>query len=912
MALAAGTRLGPYEILAPLGAGGMGEVYRARDARLGRDVAIKVLPPEMARDPDRLRRFEQEARAAAALNHGNILAVHDVGTASLGSAGGHGIEPDIAYLVTELLDGRTLRQLLVDEKLTTARAIDLAAQIADGLAAAHGRGIVHRDLKPENLFVTTDGRVKILDFGLAKATPDASATTDTPTQAATAPHVILGSAGYMAPEQVRGQPVDHRADIFTFGAVLYEMLTGRRAFAASHGLDAMNAIVREVPPPVPSTADRPVPPTVIRILERCLEKSPSARFQSTTDLAFALKSFSHAETAAVTGSIAPPVVEARWPRVVRWVAAGGAAAGAIAFWWLWQRDRVPASVPAPLVRFTIAEPPGMSFGPQPIAPFATISPDGHHLAFYATRPDETTLWVRSLQSLEARPVTRKLAGTLGFPFWSPDSRSIGFFADGKLRRVDLDSGAEQTIVEANLPGGIDATWGPDGTIICGVASNGLHRVSSGGGASLTPLVPQDSDRPERFGRMPSFLPDGRHFLFQRAGDNSIWVGALNGSPSKRVRIAADSGAVYAPPGYLLFSHESTLLAQPFDPGRLEVTGSPLLVAEEIRTNVANGRSAFTVSSTGTLVYRSGEAISARGLTWVDRTGRELGVVKDSMGPHAGFRLFPDERRLLTHLHDSSEGGGDVWTIDLQTGARTRVTSDPAHDRGGLLSPDGLTAAWNSDRNGKTQIFRRPSNGTGADERFVTPSAQSQISDWSAHWIVFTADDPPRGPAIWVAPPTEPAKAKPYLSTEFEEEMGRLSPDERWMAYLSNETGARNVWIRSFPDANGDKQPVSGKPVSSRGAAGAYLFLTWRQDGRELFYVDIDGWITAVSLAPGPRTITVGTPQRLFQKERVGATAVAVTRDGQRFLVALPDKVEDLNARVPLTVVMNWPATLRQR
>jgi eukaryotic-like serine/threonine-protein kinase len=913
MPLSPGTRLGPYEILSAIGAGGMGEVYRARDARLGRDVAVKVLPPELARDTERLGRFEQEARAAAALNHSNILAVYDVGTAHLRPSV-DAAEVDIAYIVTELLDGQTLRQLLADEKLTTTRAVDLAAQIADGLAAAHGRGIIHRDLKPENLFVTTDGRAKILDFGLAKVSPDASTTGETPTQSATAPHMVLGTAGYMAPEQVRGQPVDHRADIFAFGAVLYEMLTARRAFAGDTALDTLSAILREAPAAVPSTIDRPVPPMLLRIVERCLEKSPLARFQSTTDLAFALKGLSHADsgTTAAQSTLAP-VITRGWRRVVPWAIAGTAAAATIVLWRLWQVASVP--VHSPVVRFTIPAPAGTSFGPQPMAPFPVISPDGRHLAFFALRTGEPpSLWVRPLDGVEARPLTRKPSRAGGFPFWSPDSRSIGFLSDGKLKRVDLDSGAEQTVADG--VGNADATWGPDGTIICAPSvAAGMFRVASGGGP-LIPLVSENSDRPERFGRAPAFLPDGRHFLFWSTQDRWIWLGALDGSAPRRL-LPSDSGAIYTSPGYLLFSRHGTLLAQPFDLGRLQViTRSPLVVTEDVRSNESNGRAAFTASSTGVLVYRTGDVISAGTLTWFDRGGTELGVVKDSLAPYAGLQFFPDERRIITHLHDDTEGGGDLWTVDLEQGTRTRVTSDPKHDGGAVLSPDGLMTAWNSNRAGSDQIFRRPSNGTGADERFVNVAVPTVVTDWSANWIVFTSQDPePRSAngllrtSIWVAPATEPSKARPYLSTEHTEYLGRLSPDERWMAYVSDESGVPAIWIRPFPDANAGKWRVSGNERVSLGGPGAGVFIKWRADGRELFYVNFSGGVMAVPIKPGPSAIEVGPPQQLFQKPGIVGTGVAVTHDGQRFLVVIPSRPGN---DTPLTVVINWRSLLEPR
>jgi serine/threonine protein kinase/sugar lactone lactonase YvrE len=894
MPLGAGARLGHYEVVSVIGAGGMGEVYRVRDPRLGRDVAIKILPADVGHDPDRLRRFEEEARAAAALNHPNILAVHDVGS-----------DNGVSFIVTELLDGRTLRQLLEDERLTISRAVDLASQVADGLAAAHAHGMVHRDIKPENLFVTHDGRAKILDFGLAKPSVD-GARSEMATRSATAPHVVLGTAGYMAPEQVRGEAVDYRADIFAFGAVLFEMLTGRRAFAGDTALDAMTAVLRDAPSALTSTAERPIPPSLARVVERCLEKSPAARFQSTIDLAFALEGLLHGDSSGATATVLqlPSPVASWWPRVLPWAVAAVFGGIAILLWHPW-RPTPEAPLP-PVIRFSIPEPEGLTFGAAPIAPFPTLSPDGEQLVITASAPgDRPQLWLRSLKSLDIRPLPGTHSDVSGsgnqvLAFWSPDGRSIGFFASGKLKRIDLASGVVQPICDARSN---PAAWGPDGTILLTGPDGALHRVPAGGGTPVA-VTRLDQTPDQNTHRHPWFLPDGRHFLFQVVPAGSLWVGSLDGQPARKLVDQSDSGGFFAS-GFLLFVHQQTLLAQPFDPERLVLTGEAVRLAEDLRSNLSTGRTAMTVSQSGLLVYRTGDIFANLALKWVDRNGTVMATVKDSVATYSGIRIAPDGRRVLAHIHDTTTDGGNLWTIDAETGTRTRATFGTEHDQAPVWSPDGTEFAWES--SSPRGIHRRRGSGTGGDTLIITQGNRAVPTDWSTDWLVFTGWTSTTGRDIWYAPVADPTKARPYFQSEHTETGGRLSPDGRFLAYQSDESGRSQMFIRTFPDPNGGRWLAGEAPNST------VFNPLWRGDGRELFMVTPQtGTVHAVDVRQAGAQIEVGQPHLLFDFNESLSGGVDVTRDGKRFLLAVrPDPLRRVDES-PLTVVVNWPSILKGR
>ncbi len=894
MPLSAGTRLGPYEIVAPIGAGGMGEVYRARDTRLGRDVALKVSAAQFT------ERFEREARTIATLNHPNICTLYDVG-------------PN--YLVMELIDGATLAERIKDGPVPLSDALAIAQQIAAALDAAHEKGIVHRDLKPANIKVTREGVVKVLDFGLALVAP-ASAGESNPinsptlTMHATQAGVILGTAAYMSPEQARGKLVDKRADIWAFGVVLHEMLTGTRLFQGEDLTETLASVVKDKPDL------SGVPARVRRLLQRCLEKDPKKRLRDIGDAWELLEEVGqgHALPAESQGMALRHWL---WPSV-----AGVATLALAALAFIHFREKAPAA-PEP-VRFQIPAPEKGSFMSG-----LSVSPDGRRIAFPVRGPDgRISLWVHSLGSLESR----LLAGTEGAAapmVWSPDSRFIAFAAPGKLKKVDASGGPPQTVCDLSgqwRGGG----WSRDGLIVFGVAGKGLMRVSDAGGAA-SPLTTIDSSRQERGHEAPSFLPDGRHFVYLRYStpeNSGIYLGSLDAKPeqqnSKRM-VATASNVAYAPSpnsplgdpgvGHLLFVREGSLMAQAFDVRRLELAGEAIPIAEDLPDL---GIPFFSASATGVLAYRTGagSAQPALQLTWFDRAGKILGTVGEP-GQYNTMALSPDGTRVAFSRNDpqsagkggagAAGGNTDIWLHEFSRGASTRLTFDPGLDWFAVWSPDGTRIIFSSSRDGPNNLYQKVSSGAGNEEALLKSNETKYADDWSpdGRFLVYGLG---REAGLWLLPLTgDDRKPRPYLETESGSQ-ARFSPDGRYVAYTSNQSGKNEVYVRPFPTASG------GKWMVSKGGGNQPH---WRRDGKELFYISADSKMMAVEMAGASGSFQSGIPKALFAAPVWGGgtatntTRYDVTADGKKFLINSVPAETTPGASSPITVVLNWQAGLKK-
>jgi serine/threonine protein kinase/Tol biopolymer transport system component len=889
VALAPGTRLGAYDIVALIGSGGMGEVYRARDPRLGRDVAVKVLPAAVSTDPDRLHRFEQEARAAAALNHPNILTIHEVGTAE-----------GAPYVVSELLDGQTLREVLGRGALTTRTIVAYAVQILSGLAAAHDKGIVHRDLKPENLFVTIDGRLKILDFGLAKLlepVPAGAGLSMLATLPAdTVPGVALGTIGYMSPEQVRGQMVDHRSDLVSIGAILYELLAGERPFRGDSPADTISAILRSEPRDLSVVTAGHVAPGLERIVQRCLEKEPGRRFQSTRDLAFALETLeSHSGASAVISPDPVPIGSTRRERTA-WLLG-------IAMTILSAILAVPAAMYLRLANAAVLTT-RLDFVTPPTADplgFA-LSPDGRRLAFVT----DAGLSLRSLDETVARSVP----GTEGaqYPFWSPDSQAIGFFASGQLKRIDLASGAVHVIASTPL-GGRGGTWSDQDTILfAGASTGGLQRVAATGGTVSTVIVPSAGQVSDRF---PQFLPDGRHFLFYMAlgpsDQHGMYLGSLIGDVPIRV-VDSDDGGAFVAPDHLLTVERGVLTVRHFDIRHPSDTGPPITIDAGFDAPPIIGERSFSVSTTGVLAYRT-VAGSRRQLIWTDRTGRttgDAGPPDDAVVSYVA--LARDDRSIATVR--VTQGNVDVWLRDAIRQTLTRLTLDPSIDGAPVWSPSGDRIGFYSTRRGGNALYTKPSDGSGEEKELRTPFENAVPLDWSSdgQFLLCAVPHPTNLSDLWAIPLFGDRKPLPVVQTPFDDVQGQFSPDARWIAYTSNESGRYEVYVTPFPG------PGGRMPLSTAGG----IYPRWRRDGKEVFYIAPDNRMMAVSIDLTAVPLRPGAPVALFATNlatggNVGTTGYlsraeyAVAADG-RFLLNV--RVGDLTSS-RITVVQHWEALLKR-
>ncbi len=885
MAVTIGSQLGSHEIIALLGKGGMGEVYRARDTKLKREVAIKILPAEFSRDPDRVSRFQREAEVLASLNHPNIAAIHSLEEAA-----------SSRFLVLELVEGETLAGRLQRGRLPVDEALNIATHICEALEAAHEKGIVHRDLKPANVKLTPDGIVKVLDFGLAKAlenSPASAALSNSPTlmSAQSLPGMILGTAAYMSPEQAKGFAADPRSDVFSFGCILYEMLTGTQAFAGDTISEILASVLKSEPDFHLLPTD--LNPRLRELLERALAKNPKRRFHAIADVRLEIEQ----ALSAAQETTAHAVVPARNSRLA-WIVAAIAVIAFASVEFIHFRER-PAPDP-PEMRVEINTPPT----PSPLE-FA-LSPDGKYIVFVASGDGQQRLWLRALDKTEAQP----MPGTegAGYPFWSADSRSIGFTAAVKLKRIDIAGGPPQTL--SNSVPLRSGTWNSDGTILFSLGIGPLSRISASGGEAVAATrldIPRQVDH-----RNPQFLPDGRHFLFYSIGPETsgIYMGSLDGGEPKRLT-AADSGGEYLAPEMIVFLRQTTLMAQHLDLKRGELTGDPVRLADPVGSNNA-GWGGFSVSTDGRLAYRGGSG-ALRQLKWYDRTGKTLGVAGE---PDPNNLLYPElspDGRQVTIMR-SPQGNNDLWLIDLVRGGMTRFTFDPATDVTGLWSPDGTRIAFQSNRKGRYDLYLKPSNNAVAEELLLETPNQKYAQDWSkdGRYLLYGETDPKTGRDL-LALPMSGANASPtgrsnqemtgndrkpivVVKTPFEELNGQFSPDGRWVAYETNESGQFQIVVQPFQGAIG-KWPVStGGGVQPR----------WRADGKELYFVAPDGKLMAASVTTQGATFVAGTPAPLFPVLLApGGTTIkhqyAVSRDG-RFLINQP---VETSTTTPITLILNW-------
>jgi Tol biopolymer transport system component len=889
-------------------------VYKAHDARLGRDVAIKVIQASFAADPDRLRRFEQEARAAAALTHPNILAVHDVGT--------HQSAP---YIVSELLTGTTLRERISGGALPLRRAIDVGVQMARGLAAAHQKNIVHRDLKPENVFVTDDGLVKILDFGLAKLTEvEARPVDEAPTRHAdTQPGSVMGTPGYMSPEQLRAQIVDGRSDIFAFGAVLYELLAGARAFQGETSMDVATAILKEDPPDL-LTVERGISPGLARIVDRCLEKSPAARFQSAGDLAFALEALAGSSGATDESS----AVARPRRRTLPWpiVATMGLVTGILATYGAMTLFR-PAEPVAEAISFPITMPDGVALvgggpagsSPAPIA----LSPDGRHLAFLGVGADSVRkIWVRSRSAV----APRLIAGTEGAisPFWSADSQQIGFNVPGqpgKLRRVNIAGGPPTDICEVrNFLGG---SWNADGVIIFGVniPGTGIQRVPAGGGTPTGVTTLADG---EGIHSRPIFLPDGKRFVFrvlrQNAARGQLFVASLDAAERAPLGETDSSNTAYSA-GHLLYLRGQALVAHPFDADTGKFAGDAVPIVDGVQSYGAVPSGVFTASADGVLAYLPGSATAGSELRWMSREGTRGDRLGDT-GFLADVRLSRDDSRAAySRRGDGADATSDIWIVDTATKLANRLTFDSGNEQSLVFSPDGREVIFNSSKKGRLDLYRKAADGSGTETEILADDSDKGPVDWSADgkYLLFVrgrngGSDPraaARGGAsaggarLWVLP-LEGDNRKPFPLTadskSIGEQPGGFSPDGRFVVYSANDGDVSHVYVSPFPPTGAKWQISVDRGGSPR----------WSQDGKEIFF-----------LRPGPNELMVarvdaaGAAVKRLEVKRLFPVSLGGLRrtfepskDGQRFLVNTPVGTDPGPVQPPI-VITDWPALGRK-
>ena len=889
----------------------MGLVYRARDTKLNRDVALKVLPDLFASDAERLARFTREAQTLASLNHPNIAHIH-----GLEESGG------VRALVMELVEGDDLSERISRGAIPAEEALPMAKQIAEALEAAHQQGIIHRDLKPANIKLRADGTVKVLDFGLAKALAPgqdpASGAQRSQSPTITSPAmltglgIVLGTAAYMAPEQAKGREADKRSDIWAFGCVLYEMLTGRRPFDGEDMTDVLGAVVRLEPAWEALPSDVPAP--VRTLLRECLVKD---RRRRVGDIAAVIFVLDH------QAGVAPTVPVALRSKRIAWLVAALSMIAMIAAAVVALQVSRSGTLVLDLIQFTIAPPEKTVFGGPAAggtgrAAQLAISPDGRNIVFVASAQSAFQIWLRPLASGEARPIQGTEGGA--FPFWSPDSQSVAFFAGGKLKKVAIAGGPSLELADATS--GRGGSWSRDGVIVFDRSGgSGLFRVSSGGGV---PTAVTTLAKGEDAHRWPHFLPDGKHFFYTAVTGaccppptpGVIKIGSLVQADSAVALLQADSSAAYAS-GRVFFARDGTLMAQAFDPDTRQLAGDAVPVTARVSTEGSRYVSA-SISKTGTLVYEPGGTLNPLQLTWFDRAGKILGTLGDG-GMDVNPSLSPDQRQVAVALRSGSPENLDIWTIDITRTSRNRVTFDVEPESWPVWSPQGTSIAFGSGALGgglpgtARLLLQTLANGSPATETLLeavgTPSRPCgprqcafAPTDWSAdgRYLLYTFSGSfPATADIWALPLFGDRKPFPVMQTEFSENLGAFSPDGRWIAYTTNETGQPNVYVQPFLRA-GQKYPIS--PNGGRNPH-------WRADGSELFYLDAAGTMMAVPIE-ATDAFAAGLPKTLFPAGVVSANqAYAVTKDGQRFLVST--RPLSAGTTPQLTVIVNWTSTFQK-
>jgi eukaryotic-like serine/threonine-protein kinase len=881
MSLAPGARLGPYEIVTAIGAGGMGQVYKARDTRLDRLVAVKILPPIFAHDTQLRQRFDREARTVAALNHPHICVLHDIGE-----------QDGIAFLVMEYLEGETLASRLARGPLPSDEVIRYGTEIADALDRAHRHGVIHRDLKPANVMLTRTG-AKLLDFGLARPpvetifSEETRAPGETPI---TAQGVLVGTLQYMAPEQLEGRPVDARSDIFALGALLYEMATAERAFPGSTQASIIASILNHQPPP-PSSRQPLAPPALDHIVWRALAKDPDDRWQTARDVYLELRS---------RGLAAPPSQAPARSAPAGWFLAALAVLAVVALSLLssWGRS---ADTAMPVIQALIAPPERLLF--QLTGDYAAppvVSPDGGSIVFGAIDASgRRQLWLRRLAAAAPAPLPGTENAT--FPFWSPDSRSVAFFADSKLKRVEVAAGSALTLCDA--PSGRGGSWNAQGVIVFTPSViGGLQQVSASGGSPAA--VTSTDGTAFTSHRWPQFLPDGRHFLYLAvqqtdAGDQSeVFLSSLTGRAPQRL-LRSRSQAVYAD-GYLLFLRDQTLWAQPFNPVRETLDGAPVAVAREVSEDPTIWRGIFSVADNGTLVYHRGQAGTS--LTMYDRDGHDVGTIGER-GIIFDVNLSPDGSHVAVNRGEPA----DIWVYELGRGTGLRLTSDIRNETLPVWAPDGRRLIFNQfQRDGRTALLEIPS--AGGTPREVVEAGTVSVTDWShdGRVLLLRHGEQLMSPGdVWAKPIDGPARA--LLQTPFAEFHARFSPDGRWISYVSNESGRDEVYVMPFVLPAAGQAPPAAAGNRVRVSTGGGVLPRWRGDGRELYYLSPDLQVMAAVVAPGRSRLDVGAVTPLFSltPKPVG-WVYDVMPDGQRFVVnSLGDE-----GRRPLSLVTNWTSSLR--